>query len=50
VGACAFNESRDDHDFYASTNALAHALDMTRQTGGIRNFQASEFLEDVFNA
>jgi len=30
------------------TNALAHALDATRQTGGIRNFQASEFLEDVF--
>ncbi len=42
------NESRDDHDFYTRTNALAHALDSTRQTGGIRNFQASEFLEDVF--
>jgi beta-galactosidase len=42
------NESRDDHDFYIRTNALAHALDTTRQTGGIRNFQASEFLEDVF--
>ncbi|MGB6546857.1 MAG: glycoside hydrolase family 2 TIM barrel-domain containing protein [Candidatus Acidiferrales bacterium] len=42
------NESKDDHDFYVRTNALAHALDGTRQTGGIRNFQASEFLEDVF--
>ncbi|HEX4309061.1 MAG TPA: glycoside hydrolase family 2 TIM barrel-domain containing protein [Acidobacteriaceae bacterium] len=42
------NESRDDHDFYTRTNALAHALDPTRQTGGIRNFQQSEFLEDVF--
>jgi beta-galactosidase len=42
------NESRDDHDFYTRTNALAHALDPTRQTGGIRNFAASEFLEDVF--
>ncbi len=42
------NESRDDHDFYTRTNALAHALDPTRQTGGIRNFQSSEFLEDVF--
>ncbi len=42
------NESRDDHDFYTRTNALAHALDGTRQTGGIRNFAASEFLEDVF--
>jgi len=42
------NESRDDHDFYTRTNALARALDSTRQTGGIRYFQESEFLEDVF--
>jgi beta-galactosidase len=42
------NESRDDHDFYKHTNALAHRLDPTRPTGGIRYFQSSEFLEDVF--
>ena len=42
------NESRDNHDFYTKTNALAHKLDPTRQTGGIRYFQESEFLEDVF--
>jgi beta-galactosidase len=42
------NESRDNHDFYTRTNALAHTLDPTRQTGGIRYFQESEFLEDVF--
>lgn len=42
------NESRDDHDFYVRTNALAHQLDPTRQTGGIRNFKDSELLEDVF--
>ncbi|MGB2624984.1 MAG: glycoside hydrolase family 2 TIM barrel-domain containing protein [Candidatus Acidiferrum sp.] len=42
------NESRDDHDFYTRTNAVAHRLDPTRQTCGIRNFQSSEFLEDVF--
>jgi beta-galactosidase len=42
------NESRDDHSFYTRTNALAHLLDPTRQTGGIRYFQESEFLEDVF--
>lgn len=42
------NESKDDHDFYLRTNALAHALDTMRQTGGIRYFQESEFLEDVF--
>ena len=42
------NESRDNHDFYVRTNAAAHALDPSRQTGGIRYFQDSEFLEDVF--
>ena len=42
------NESKDDHDFYTRTNALAHELDPTRQTGGIRNFDDSELLEDVF--
>jgi beta-galactosidase len=42
------NESPDDHDFYTRTNALAHQLDPTRPTGGIRNFFQSELLEDVF--
>lgn len=42
------NESWDDHTFYTATNALAHELDPTRQTGGVRFWQDSEFLEDVF--
>ncbi len=42
------NESRDDDSFYERTNALAHALDTTRPTGGIRNFRTSHLLEDVF--
>jgi beta-galactosidase len=42
------NESRDDHDFYTRTNKLAHQLDPTRPTGGIRNFEQSELLENVF--
>jgi beta-galactosidase len=42
------NESKDDHDFFTRTNALAHQLDASRQTGGIRNFPGSELLEDVF--
>ncbi len=42
------NESRDNHDFYVRTNAMAHALDKGRQNGGIRNFFGSELLEDVF--
>jgi beta-galactosidase len=42
------NESRDDHDFFARTNALAHELDATRQTGGVRCIEKSELLEDVY--
>lgn len=42
------NESPDDEAFYTKTNALAHDLDPTRQTGGVRNFIESHQLEDVF--
>ncbi|MBV9435085.1 MAG: glycoside hydrolase family 2 protein, partial [Acidobacteria bacterium] len=42
------NESHDYHDFYTKTNALAHSLDGSRQTGGVRYYYESEFLEDVF--
>lgn len=42
------NESPDNHAFYERTNAIAHALDDSRQTGGVRNRYESERLEDVF--
>jgi len=42
------NESADNHDFYTKTNALAHALDDSRPTGGVRYRYNSETLEDVF--
>ncbi len=42
------NESPDNHQFYLKTNQIAHLLDPTRPTGGVRNFRDSEFLEDVF--
>jgi beta-galactosidase len=42
------NESGDNHTFYTRTNAMAHQLDPSRPTGGIRNFRGSEFLEDVY--
>jgi beta-galactosidase len=42
------NESGDNHDFYTKTNALAHSLDDSRPTGGVRNRYGSELLEDVF--
>lgn len=42
------NESVDDEDFYARTNALAHSEDPTRQTGGVRCYKKGIFQEDVF--
>jgi beta-galactosidase len=42
------NESQDSHDFYVETNRLAHELDATRPTGGVRYITESEFLEDVY--
>ncbi len=42
------NESVDDDAFYLRTNALAHQLDPTRATSGVRNFEMSHLLEDVY--
>lgn len=42
------NESRDDDELYARTNAAAHALDPSRQTSGVRNLRKSRLLEDVY--
>jgi beta-galactosidase len=42
------NESADNDAFYSRTNALAHQLDPTRQTGGVRCVLGSSFLEDVY--
>jgi len=42
------NESGDDTAFYTATNRLARELDPTRQTGGVRYFRGSEWLEDVY--
>ncbi len=42
------NESQDDHVFYTELNKIAHIYDESRQTGGVRNFAGSEFLEDVY--
>ena len=42
------NESPDDDGLYKRTNERAHALDPTRQTGGVRCFRQSHLLEDVY--
>ena len=42
------NESVDDEEFYARTNAMAHTEDPGRQTGGVRCYKKGIFQEDVF--
>lgn len=42
------NESHDDDAFYQRTNEAAHALDDSRQTGGVRALKKSTLLEDVY--
>ncbi|MFI3200848.1 MAG: glycoside hydrolase family 2 TIM barrel-domain containing protein [Eubacteriales bacterium] len=42
------NESQDDDIFYRETNRIAHELDPTRATGGVRFITKSNLLEDVY--
>lgn len=42
------NESQDDDDLYRETNRIAHTMDPTRGTGGVRYLQKSSLLEDVY--
>ena len=42
------NESQDDDELYRRTNAVAHQLDPTRPTSGVRYMTKSSLLEDVY--
>lgn len=42
------NESQDDDQFYTRTNEIAHKLDPSRQTSGVRYLEKSSLLEDVY--
>ena len=42
------NESLDDDELYTKTNKIAHDLDSSRPTGGVRYLQGSSLLEDVY--
>ena len=42
------NESPDHEALYKRTNELAHKLDPTRPTCGVRNFRNSQFFEDLY--
>ena len=42
------NESQDNDEFYRRTNAIAHELDPSRATSGVRCILKSSLLEDVY--
>lgn len=42
------NESGDDNAFYTRTNAVAHEFDPSRPTSGVRCFEKSNLLEDIY--
>ena len=43
------NESLDDDELYTRANALAHKLDSSRPTTGVRYITNSHLLEDVYS-
>ena len=43
------NESQDDDELYRRTNAVAHELDPSRPTSGVRYLEKSSLLEDVYS-
>ena len=43
------NESQDCDELYRRTNAVAHELDPSRATTGVRFFEKSDLLEDVYS-
>ena len=42
------NESQDDESLYSRANEIAHELDDSRQTSGVRYLHKSQLLEDVY--
>ena len=42
------NESQDDDELYRLTNGIAHMLDPSRATSGVRYLEKSSLLEDVY--
>lgn len=42
------NESQDCNELYEKTNEIAHSIDPSRQTSGVRYLEKSNLLEDVY--
>ncbi len=43
------NESQDCDELYTESNRLAHSIDSSRPTTGVRDFKKSHLLEDVYS-
>ncbi len=43
------NESQDDDELYTKTNQVAHSMDPTRPTSGVRYLEKSSLLEDIYS-
>lgn len=49
IWSIRINESGDDDEFYAKSNEIAHSLDRSRPTTGVRCIKNSHLLEDVYS-
>ena len=48
IWSIRINESADDDEFYLKSNEIAHSLDKSRPTTGVRCIKNSHLLEDVY--
>lgn len=48
IWSIRINESGDDDEFYTESNRIAHSIDSSRPTTGVRCIKNSHLLEDVY--
>lgn len=48
IWSIRINESRDDDEFYTKSNEIAHSIDTSRPTTGVRCIKNSHLIEDVY--
>ncbi len=49
IWSIRINESGDDDEFYTKSNDIAHSLDTSRPTTGVRCIKNSHLIEDVYS-
>lgn len=48
IWSIRINESKDDDEFYTESNRIAHSIDSSRPTTGVRCIKNSNLIEDVY--